>query len=105
MINTKEFNSFARIGTLPHRSYYIPFSEADKVSTVFGIIDRKSSSRFTSLDGEWFIKQHENIDSVILEEELTEKIPVPSCVQLHGYDQIQYINVRYPMPVLYPNIP
>lgn len=58
----KEFESFDRIGTNPHRSYYIPFAETDVIGTKHGIIDRASSSRFTSLDGEWYIRQLDHID-------------------------------------------
>ena len=105
MENRKEYESFERIGVEPHRSYYIPFAENDKIKSKFGIIDRQSSSRFISLDGVWSIKQHRNIAGVGLNEELVEEIPVPSCVQMHGYDKIQYINTRYPFPVMLPHIP
>ena len=105
MENRKEYESFERIGVEPHRSYYIPFAENDKIKSKFGIIDRRSSSRFISLDGVWSIKQHRNIAEVGLNEELVEEIPVPSCVQMHGYDKIQYINTRYPFPVMLPHIP
>ena len=36
---------------------------------------------------------------------LDETIPVPSCVQMHGYDHIQYLNTRYPFPVMLPHLP
>ena len=97
--------SFGRVGTLPHRSYYIPFAPADKVGESFGIIDRKSSSRFLSLDGEWQIKAHERADTVDVGEELTEAIDVPSCVQMRGYDIINYLNTRYPIPFAPPFVP
>ena len=97
--------SFERVGTLPHRSYYIPFAPADKVGESFGIIDRKSSSRFLSLDGEWQIKAHERADTVDVGEELTETIDVPSCVQMRGYDIINYLNTRYPIPFAPPFVP
>ena len=101
----KEFERFDRIGTTPHRSYYIPFAPDDTVATKYGIIDRTSSSRFLSLDGVWQIKQLENVEAFDVNETLVESIPVPSCVQMHGYDQIQYLNVRYPFPVMLPHIP
>lgn len=101
----KEYQSFDRIGVTPHRSYYIPFAEKDVIRNKFGIIDRTSSSRFISLDGLWNIKQHNHVEDFDLLEELTNAIPVPSCVQMHGFDQIQYLNSRYPFPVLLPNIP
>ena len=100
----KEIESLKRIGTEPHRSYYIPFGEGDEIGYRCGIIDRRTSSRFTSLNGVWQIRAHERVDTVDINEKITDTIPVPSCVQLHGYDRIQYINIRYPFPVLYPHI-
>ncbi|MBE7086924.1 MAG: hypothetical protein E7369_01315 [Clostridiales bacterium] len=101
----KEYESFDRIGVEPHRSYYIPFAPNDKIKSKWGIVDRTSSSRFISLDGEWQIKQHESVDNVDINENLENVIPVPSCVHMHGYDKLQYINCRYPIPVLLPRIP
>lgn len=105
MKNLSEYESFDRIGVEPFRSYYIPFAEGDKPKTAFGIIDRRSSSRFFSLDGKWEIRAHENLESVALDEPLSQCIPVPSCVQLHGFDRIQYINARFPFPVIFPRVP
>ncbi|MEE0981699.1 MAG: glycoside hydrolase family 2 TIM barrel-domain containing protein, partial [Acutalibacteraceae bacterium] len=101
----KEFQRFDRIGTTPHRSYYIPFAPDDVIRTKHRIIDRTSSSRFTLLDGVWQIKQHDHVEDFDVNEKLGEDIPVPSCVQMHGYDQIQYLNTRYPFPVMFPHLP
>ena len=101
----KEYESFERIGVEKHRSYYIPFAEQDAIKKRYGIVNRNTSSRFLSLDGIWQIKAHKNVEEVIVGECLTETIPVPSCVQMHGYDYIQYINVRYPIPFLFPKVP
>ena len=100
-----EIQKFDRIGTTPHRSYYIPFAVDDDIQKKHGIIDRASSSRFLSLDGVWQIKEHESASGFVLSEELYDIIPVPSCVQMHGYDRIQYLNHRYPFPVMLPHIP
>lgn len=89
MYTNQEYENFERIGVEPHRSYYIPFTETEKIKNKFGIVDRSASSRFVSLDGIWQIKQHR-----CLEEVLTESIPVPACVQMHGYDSIQYVVYR-----------
>ena len=101
----REFEKFDRIGTMPHRSYYIPFAKEDEVGTVYGITDRKASSRYMSLDGMWQIKQQTSVTDFNIDGALTDTIPVPSCVQMHGYDSIQYINNRYPFPVMLPHIP
>ena len=73
--------------------------------TRHGIQDRNSSSRFTSLGGVWQIKQLDHVEDFNISESLCDSIPVPSCVQMHGYDQIQYLNDRYPFPVMLPNLP
>ena len=101
----KEYESFERIGTEPHRSYYIPFAETDTIRIKHGIQDRTSSSRFMSLDGVWQIRQHAHVEDFEIDEKLDEAIPVPSCVQMHGYDHIQYLNTRYPFPVMLPHLP
>ena len=101
----KEYERLERIGTEPHRAYYIPFAEDDRVGTKFGIVNRATSSRFISLDGTWLIKQHRNVAEAVVSEELTETIPVPACVQMHGYDHIQYINSSFPFPVMLPHMP
>jgi len=99
----KEYERFDRIGVEPYRSYYIPFAETDTVGTVFGITDRTTSSRFLSLDGVWQIGALDRPADFRLDAPLSGAIPVPSCVQMHGYDRIQYINIQYPFPVLYPH--
>ncbi len=101
----KEYQKFDRIGTTPHRSYYIPFDANDVVRKKYDIIDRTSSSRFLSLDGVWQIRQHDHVEDFDVNEKLDETIPVPSCVQMHGYDHIQYLNSRYPFPVILPHLP
>lgn len=94
-----------RIGTEEHRSYYVPFLEEDKVEYYHGICDRRSSSLFTSLDGKWLIKEHRGASIIDVEESLRDEIDVPSCVQMRGYDQIQYLNYRYPFPFDPPFVP
>ncbi len=105
MQTMKEYENFTRISVESHRSYYIPFAPTDKIKYTFGIVNRTASSRFLSLDGIWQIKQHANVELVDVNEGLAEEIPVPSCVQMHGYDQIQYLNCRYPIPVRPPYVP
>lgn len=100
----KELLSFDRIGALPYRSYYIPFLLDDKIKFRYGIVNRNSSSCFQSLNGDWLIKQH-NFVNLDLYEELFDRISVPSCVQLYGYDQIQYLNCRYPFCANFPYVP
>ena len=96
---SREFETYERIGVEKSRSYYIPFAEKQTFSFAHGILDRNTSDRFVSLDGEWQFRAHEDIADVSVNEKLMGTIPVPSCVQMHGHDQIQYLNTRYPIPV------
>ena len=100
-----EIKSFRRVGVEAPRAYYIPFGEGQEIPLREGIVDREKSERFVSLNGIWQIREHECPENVTIGEELTESIPVPSCVQMHGYDRIQYINCRYPFPFDPPYVP
>ena len=101
----KEYQKFDRIGVMPHRSYYIPFALGDVIGEHYGIQDRTTSSRFVSLDGQWQIRQLQHVEDFDVHEVLDGVIPVPACVQMHGYDHIQYINARYPIPYIPPYTP
>ena len=102
---TDEYTKFGRRGALPPRAYYIPFGEGQSMPLKNGIIAREESERFYSLDGSWQFRAHRRLSDADVNEEMTESIPVPSCVQMHGYDQIQYINTRYPFPFDPPRVP
>lgn len=101
----QEYLKLERIGVMSPRSYYVPFSAAQEFAYKNGIIDREKSDRFVLLDGEWELKAHESLETVDIGEILSEKIVVPSCVQMKGYDQIQYLNCRYPFPFDPPRVP
>ena len=101
---TKQILSTKRENALPTRAYYVPFDEGDIFAFSNHIVDRTSSSRFTSLNGEWKVSAYPT-PVVDLSVAPTNKITVPSCLQLHGYDQIQYLNCRYPFPFDPPKVP
>ena len=101
----KEYESTKIIGAEPPRCYYIPFSDADEIKVENGITEKRASSEFFSLDGVWQIAEHKCPDDFDVDEKLTKTIPVPSCVQMHGFDGIQYINSRYPFPFDPPFVP
>lgn len=101
----KEYQSLKRIGVEPPRSYYVPFAERDTPKYKCGIIDPNSSSQYFLLNGEWNIRAHSCVDEFDVAEQLDGVIQVPSCVQMHGYDQIQYLNLRYPFPFNPPYVP
>ena len=106
MLFENEIYSTKRIGVLPQRAYYIPFAERDVPQVKNGVTIAESSSLYTSLNGTWSFGAHASLDEITdICESLTDTIPVPSCVQMHGYDQVQYINTRYPFPFDPPFVP
>lgn len=91
------------VNALPTRCYYVPFQKGEAFST-----NREDSGAFVSLCGEWGFKAYESVLDVaddFWKENLTERIPVPSCVQFFGYDRLQYVNVKYPFPYDPPYVP
>ena len=77
------------INRLPQRSYYIP----------------KNDDAYMLLNGEWNFKYYKkdfDYDKNITE---WDKIPVPSCWQLYGYEDPNYTNLNYPYPVDPPFVP
>lgn len=90
----KFFEKTENVNIEPYRCYYIPFDKADKFS-----YDRTKSSKFLSLNGDWYIKRFESFYDLpenFIKEKMTDVIPVPSCVQFYGYDSPQYVNQAYP---------
>lgn len=86
---------------LSPRSYYFPYDTAEKALAG----NREDSEYYMLLNGEWDFKYYDrDIDE---EESITawDKIPVPSCWQLHGYGKPYYTNVNYPYPVDPPFVP
>ena len=91
------------VNTLKPRSYYVPFNEQISKGT-----KRDESKQFVSLCGEWdfmFYKRIEEVPEDIFNSEFTGKLPVPANWQLHGYDIIQYLNMRYQFPCDPPYLP
>ena len=83
------------IGTTENRSWYEPLRGED------------GKTEMTCLSGsDWYFRLFDKPSLVpeTLAEEETEKaegwdrIPVPSCWQILGYDSHQYTNVAYPIP-------
>ncbi len=74
---------------MPQRAYYIP----------------ENKGACTLLNGEWNFKYY---DADFKEEKVIEnwdKIPVPSCWQLYGYEDPNYSNIWYPYPNDAPYVP
>ena len=91
------------IGVLEPHAYYIPFLNADDV-----FLPRRKSASYIDLNGTWGITEYKSIleveDDFYLNQTKGE-IPVPSCVQIHGYDNMQYTNTNFPFPVRPPYVP
>lgn len=74
---------------LAPRSYYIP----------------SGVSEYQLLNGEWRFAYIANEVDSQGEIENWNTIPVPSCWQLHGYENPNYTNINYPFPVDPPYVP
>lgn len=92
------------VNTTPHHAYFIPFSSTE--SAVKNT--REFSPYFTLLNGEWdfaYFESYTHLPQDFLHFSFTDKIPVPSNWQNHGYDNHQYTNVNYPFPFDPPYVP
>lgn len=96
-----------RENVMPPRAYYIPY--LSKAAALAGV--REKSECFTLLSGcDWHFRYFSSFDDVpdgIAEADFNEweRIPVPSCWQMHGYGAPQYTNVNYPIPLDPPHVP
>lgn len=96
------------VGTLPPRTYFIPFGSPEDAGKA-----RELSPRFISLDGEWRFTYLNDIDNLTISTLNTQHsklntITVPCCWQMHpelNTDPPQYINQDYPFPVDPPYLP
>ena len=70
-------------------SYYIP----------------RGKSEYHLLNGEWDFAYFKRDIDVPAHIEQWDKIPVPSCWQLYGYDNPNYTNINYPYPCDLPYVP
>lgn len=74
---------------MPPRSAYIP----------------QGVSEYRKLNGEWDFAYFERDIDVPEKIENWNKIPVPSCWQIYGYDNPNYTNINYPFPYDIPYVP
>ncbi len=87
------------INKLPARATFFPYESTDLALNG----QMKASSRFISLNGQWFFKWSKSPEQRPKEFYKNEynlddwdKIPVPSNWQLHGYGIPIYTNIKYP---------
>lgn len=94
---------------LEARSYFIPFSSVKELAKTDYKNERYHSDRVTMLSGEWDFAYYEKLSYVpeTLDTDAVafDKVTVPCTWQRTGYDQIAYINTRYPFPKKPPYIP
>lgn len=92
---------FLHENTLKARAHYIPYDSIEKALEG----DKAKSSYYTLLNGEWefrYFSRDIDCPDVINE---WDKIDVPSCWQMRGYEKPYYTNVNYPYPVDPPYVP
>lgn len=98
---------YNKLGTtyrlLPPRAYYIPFTSKNDV-----YLGKKQSKAITDLAGMWSIKAFDDFRKADLNEVLKavaeEVIPVPSCIEYHGFGEFTYLNFKYEFPFTPPLI-
>ena len=89
---------------LPMRTTLVPYE--DRASALSAM--REASRYYLNLNGVWqfaFIEGPANLPENICSIPCDGEMPVPGCWQFHGYGQIQYTNVRFPIPYDPPYVP
>lgn len=87
--------------TMPPRADYIPYDSVEKALAR----DREQSAFYTLLNGEWDFKYFaRDIDCPDAISDW-DKVTVPSCWQMTGYEKPYYTNFNYPYPVDPPYVP
>ena len=90
----KYYEQSKSINTVYPHAYFIPFEKKESVYA-----NRRTSKFYQDLNGVWKVQEYKSIldvsDNFYLNVP-TDDIEVPSCLQLHGYDQMQYTNYCYP---------
>lgn len=90
------------------RAYYIPYCDEQAAQKR----KRGHSPYYQTLNGTWNFQYHHNVHhvnepfyEVSADVSAWDRLFVPSAWQMNGYDQIQYTNVRYPIPCDPPFVP
>lgn len=92
------------VNTLPYTNYFVPYHRKTEIRDNKKDLDKAC---VTPLNGDWNFDYYESVQEF---EEAPHKkskgrLPVPSVWNLFGYDQIQYVNIKYPIPFDPPNVP
>lgn len=104
----EDFNT-PQIGNLPARSYFIPYDSLEDASSD---ADRSCSKHFEPTSKNWAFFHFdsiadvpENIISSGYHINGKNSIPVPSCLELKGYGNPQYLKERFPISINPPYTP
>ena len=100
----KYYQKSEDVNVLNPRAYYIPFTDKDKAFS-----PRRESESYIDLNGEWSVQEYETPmdvpDDFYHIWSYVDTVNVPSCLQIAGYDHMQYTNVNYPFPDNPPFVP
>ncbi|MFI3229489.1 MAG: glycoside hydrolase family 2 TIM barrel-domain containing protein, partial [Bacillota bacterium] len=106
--NFKKFGNF-EINKLPARSYFIPFATKEGASEYSVTENRYNSDKVRCLSGEWdfvYYKKHSSVPSKFDTSLVAfDRIQVPSCWQMLGYEPPVYTNINYPFELNPPKVP
>ncbi|MDN6260930.1 MAG: beta-galactosidase, partial [Staphylococcus simulans] len=81
------------VNTLPYAAYFIPKPQQHNTSV-------------TQLSGDWNFGFFNSVaEFEASRHKATQTLPVPSVWNLHGFDQTQYVNIKYPIPFDPPYVP
>lgn len=81
------------VNTLPYAAYFIPKPQQHNTSV-------------TQLSGDWNFGFFNSVaEFEASHHKVTQTLPVPSVWNLHGFDQTQYVNIKYPIPFDPPYVP
>lgn len=86
---------------LKPRAHYVPYDSVEKALAG----DKSKSNFFVLLNGEWDFAYFERDIDCPANITKWDKIKVPSCWQMTGYEKPYYTNVNYPYPVDPPYVP
>ncbi|MCM1365071.1 MAG: hypothetical protein NC122_08330 [Faecalibacterium sp.] len=108
-LDVNNFSVFEQ-GKLAARSYFIPYENRAVLEQQSALTERFNSDMVTVLSGDdWKFKYYEKLSrlpSNLDTDKLSfDTITVPSTWQRTGYEKPVYLNIRYPFPATYPNVP
>ncbi len=110
-INRLKINDFDVFeeNKLAGRSYFIPYSDKEKLLGQTSLTERYSGDLVTVLSGEWKFRYYEKVSRmpgfIDTDTMSFNDITVPSTWQRTGYENPCYLNTRYEFPMTLPNVP